>query len=190
MADENLSHPDDDAMPVADLERIVAVCDRFDKAWRDGQHRRIEDDILEQPEPLRPRLFRELPALELELRRERGEMNNLAQAYVAAGRTAEAIALHEEAFKLMKSKLGPDHPETLVSMNNLATQYLAAGKAAEAEPRRDSAVAVTKGGCYNHLRCVPGGLLTLAPLTAAMESSHGAYRRWLDHAMPRGPEGR
>jgi hypothetical protein len=52
MADVSLSQPDDDAVSVADLERIVAVCDRFDKAWRGGQPRHIEDDIQELPEPL------------------------------------------------------------------------------------------------------------------------------------------
>ena len=50
-------------------------------------------------------------------------MNNLAMAYGAAGRTAEALALHEETLKLMKPKLGPDHPDTLPSMDNLAGAY-------------------------------------------------------------------
>ena len=40
-------------------------------------------------------------------------MNNLAEAYRAVGRTAEAITLHGETLKLWKSKLGPDHPNTL-----------------------------------------------------------------------------
>ena len=58
--------------------------------------------------------------------------NNLAEAYHAAGRTAEAIALHEATLKLMESKLGPDHPDTLTSRNNLAAAYRAAGRTAEA----------------------------------------------------------
>jgi hypothetical protein len=37
-----------------------------------------------------------------------------------AGRTEEALELHEETLQLRKAKLGPDHPDTLKSMNNLA----------------------------------------------------------------------
>ena len=33
--------------------------------------------------------------------------------------------LSEETLALMKSKLGPDHPDTLASMNNLAVGYQA-----------------------------------------------------------------
>ena len=47
-------------------------------------------------------------------------MNNLAVAYQAVGRLADAIALYEETLKLREAKLGPDHPDTLISMNNLA----------------------------------------------------------------------
>ena len=39
--------------------------------------------------------------------------NNLASAYQAAGRIAEAIAMHEATLKLRESKLGPDHLDTL-----------------------------------------------------------------------------
>ena len=48
---------------------------------------------------------------------------NLADAYQSAGRTAEAIALHESASRAYESKLGPDHPKTLVSPVNLAGAY-------------------------------------------------------------------
>jgi serine/threonine protein kinase len=58
--------------------------------------------------------------------------SNLANAYLTAGRTAEAITLHQAALKLHQSKLGPDHPATLQSRNNLATAYLADGRTAEA----------------------------------------------------------
>ncbi len=59
-------------------------------------------------------------------------MNNLASAYLAAGRTAEAIPLLEEALRLQREKLGTDHPNTLSAMSNLANTYLAAGRTAEA----------------------------------------------------------
>jgi hypothetical protein len=56
----------------------------------------------------------------------------------AAGRTAEAIALHESTLKLYESKLGPDHPNTHQSRNNLAHAYDAIGRWADAEVlRRD-----------------------------------------------------
>jgi tetratricopeptide (TPR) repeat protein/tRNA A-37 threonylcarbamoyl transferase component Bud32 len=58
--------------------------------------------------------------------------NNLAGAYLAAGRTAEAIALFEGALKVWEAKLGPDHPDTLTSRNNLALAYAAAGRTADA----------------------------------------------------------
>ena len=57
---------------------------------------------------------------------------NLAEAYRAAGRTAEAIELQEATLKTRESKLGPDHPQTLTSRISLAEAYRAAGRIAEA----------------------------------------------------------
>jgi len=54
-------------------------------------------------------------------------MNNLAAAYWGAGKLDLALPLFEETLKLMKAKLGPDHPTTLTSMNNLASAYKDAG---------------------------------------------------------------
>ena len=50
-------------------------------------------------------------------------MNNLAAGYQAAGKLDLALPLFEETLKLTKAKLGPDHPDTLISMNNLAVAY-------------------------------------------------------------------
>ena len=50
-------------------------------------------------------------------------MNNLADGYADLGRHAGALKLFEETLALQKAKLGPDHPDTLVSMNNLAGSY-------------------------------------------------------------------
>ena len=61
-------------------------------------------------------------------------MNDLAVAYRAAGRLADALALHEETLKRRQAKLGPDHPDTLTSMNDLAVAYRAAGRLADAMP--------------------------------------------------------
>ena len=59
-------------------------------------------------------------------------MNNVALAYCQAGRTAEALELHEEILRLRREKLGPEHPSTLTSMHNLAIAYSNAGRTAEA----------------------------------------------------------
>src|SRR4051794_20264850 len=53
--------------------RVNAACERFEVAWRDGLRPRIEDELDRAPEPDRPVLLTELLALELELRRDRGE---------------------------------------------------------------------------------------------------------------------
>ena len=59
-------------------------------------------------------------------------MNNLAISYAALGRHAEALKLREETLALRKAKLGPDHPDTLISMNDLADSYAALGRQPEA----------------------------------------------------------
>jgi tetratricopeptide (TPR) repeat protein len=61
-------------------------------------------------------------------------MNNLALGYKDAGQLDKALPLFEETLKLMKAKLGADHPHTLRSMNNLAMGYQAAGQLAQALP--------------------------------------------------------
>jgi hypothetical protein len=63
-----------------------------------------------------------------------GSRNNLAAAYQAAGRFAEAIPLFQQTLATRARLLGPDHPETLTSQHNLAAAYQAAGRFAEAIP--------------------------------------------------------
>ena len=46
--------------------------------------------------------------------------NNLAMAYRAAGRTAEAIPLLERTLADCERMLGADHPDTNAARNNLA----------------------------------------------------------------------
>ena len=59
-------------------------------------------------------------------------MNNLANSYAALGRHAEALKLREETLALQKAKLGPDHPDTLISMGNLAESLVALDRPSEA----------------------------------------------------------
>jgi tetratricopeptide (TPR) repeat protein len=61
-------------------------------------------------------------------------MNNLALGYQAAGKLDLALPLFEETLKLRKAKLGPDHPDTLISMGNLAKAYLDVKRAEKALP--------------------------------------------------------
>jgi len=67
--------------------------------------------------------------------------DNLAAAYRAAGRVAEAIALHEQTLADRERALGPDHPDTLTSRNNLALAYAQAGRTAEAIPLHEQTLA-------------------------------------------------
>jgi hypothetical protein len=72
-------------------------------------------------------------------------LNNLASAYQAAGKLAEAIALLERVRDARIAKFGPDLPDTLTAVNNLASAYQAAGMLPEAivlyERVRDATIA-------------------------------------------------
>jgi serine/threonine protein kinase len=68
-------------------------------------------------------------------------MNNLADAYQAAGQLDKALPLYEQAVPKMKEKLGPDHPDTLTSMSNLASAYADAGRLDKALPLYEQALA-------------------------------------------------
>ena len=57
---------------------------------------------------------------------------SLAAAYLAAGRTADAISLYEVTINAQVSTLGPDHPITLDCRSNLAVAYFLSGRRAEA----------------------------------------------------------
>ncbi len=71
-------------------------------------------------------------------------MNSLAISYGDLGRHAEALKLHEEVLALTKARLGPDHPDTLMSMSNLAIGYSALGRHAEALKLREETLALRK----------------------------------------------
>jgi len=60
-------------IPTDDWTWINAAADRFERAWKDGQRPRIEDDLAEVEESRRPRLLEELLRVERELRRRAGE---------------------------------------------------------------------------------------------------------------------
>jgi hypothetical protein len=63
---------------------------------------------------------------------------NLAQGFIAAGRAAEADALHEGTVMLRESKIGPNRPQTLVACGNLAFAYETAGRFSDTDNLRPS----------------------------------------------------
>ena len=65
-----------------DVVRIIAACVGFEADWNAGRPRRIEDELTAADEPIRPRLLRELLALELELIRSDGRFADV-DVYVA-----------------------------------------------------------------------------------------------------------
>src|SRR5262249_15462897 len=68
----------------------------------------------------------------------------VALSYAEVGRVQEALKLREETFQLTKAKLGPNHPQTLMSMNNLAESYVDAGRSQEALKLREETLALYK----------------------------------------------
>jgi ATP-binding cassette, subfamily B, bacterial len=68
--------------------------------------------------------------------------STLAEAYRAAGRTEEAVALHEQILATRQRVLGPDDPSTLGARNNLANALRAAGRTDEAVALHEQVLAV------------------------------------------------
>src|SRR5262249_1520200 len=87
--------------------------------------------------------------------------NNLASAYLAAGRTADAIALHDAMLKSMESRLSPDHPHVLQIRNNLAAAYWRAGRLDRSVPLFEETLRLQTS---NPGPAHPDTLLTLANL--------------------------
>jgi tetratricopeptide (TPR) repeat protein len=67
--------------------------------------------------------------------------NNLAAAYLKAGRIAEAIPLSEQTLADQERLRGADHPVTMTARNNLARAYQLAGRIAEAIPMYERTLA-------------------------------------------------
>jgi serine/threonine protein kinase len=65
--------PGNGSEPLSLQRRVDAACDRFENAWKDGPRPGIEEYLAEVPEPDRIPLFRELLAVEIELRCNGGE---------------------------------------------------------------------------------------------------------------------
>jgi WD40 repeat protein/predicted Ser/Thr protein kinase len=81
----------DEALSRAAARRVDEACDQFEKAWRSGGQPRLEDALAGVAEPERGPLFRELLAVELELRRGRGERPSAADYLSRFPEQAEVI---------------------------------------------------------------------------------------------------
>jgi eukaryotic-like serine/threonine-protein kinase len=89
-------------------------------------------------------------------------MTNLVAAYIATGQLDLAIPLCERTILAQRSRLGPDHPDTLTAMNNLAVAYEGTGQRDRAIPLQEQVLALrlTKLG-ENH----PDTQLAMSNLT-------------------------
>ncbi len=85
-----------------------------------------------------------------------------------AGKLDLALPLFEETLKLQKSKLGPEHPDTLRAMNNLASAYQADGKLDLALPLYEEALKLKKAKLGPEH---PNTLITMNDLGAAYWSA-------------------
>jgi tRNA A-37 threonylcarbamoyl transferase component Bud32 len=72
----------DDSLPLDDLARVIAACERFEADWKAGRPRSIEDELARADKPVPARLLGELLALEFELTRRDGRAADL-EPYIA-----------------------------------------------------------------------------------------------------------
>ena len=94
--------------------------------------------------------------------------NNLAYAYVSAGRLTKAITLFEQVLTDRIRILGEDHPDTLTSRNNLAGAYVHAS-------RFDKAIALYEQVATDRIRILgedhPNTLASLNNLAGAYHAA-------------------
>jgi serine/threonine protein kinase/tetratricopeptide (TPR) repeat protein len=70
--------------------------------------------------------------------------NTLGESLVGLGEYSLAALVFQKALATRKAKLGPDHPDTLISMNNLAVAYGDSGQLAKAVPLFEERLEMTK----------------------------------------------
>jgi hypothetical protein len=68
----------------------------------------------------------------------------LGSSLLGLGYAEKAIALFTRARATFATRLGPDHPDTLMSMNDLASAYRDAGKYDRARPLFEETLALRK----------------------------------------------
>ena len=83
--------PDRTALPLAVLDQIDRICDRFEAAWEAGEPARIEEVLGQIAEAYRPALLRDLLAADLNARRRLGEQPTPAEYAARCPEHAEHI---------------------------------------------------------------------------------------------------
>ena len=124
-------------------------------------------------------------------------MNTLAFGYWRAGKLDLALPLFEETLKLRQAKLGPDHPDTLVTMNNLASAYRDSGKLDLALPLFQQAAAGIEKLRFmdEHARSIIENLIACHEQLKQFDQAETWRRKWqaeldrrkkaMDEAKPR-----
>jgi hypothetical protein len=70
--------------------------------------------------------------------------DTLARSLLGLGEAPLAVEVFQKSLDTRRTKLGPDHPDTLGTMNNLAAAYLAGGQLAKAVPLYEDTVQKSK----------------------------------------------
>ena len=101
-------------------------------------------------------------------------MNNLATAYLEAGRLNDAaVARSRKSLNRRKVQQGPDHPDTLITMNNLAAAYQILAGQADAVSLFEEVLALRKVKLgHDH----PDTLKSLNNLATSIERPAGPLR--------------
>ena len=71
-------------------------------------------------------------------------MHSLASSYMGIGRYADALKLQEATLALRKTKLGPQHPDTLAAMHSLANCMYSLGRYTDAIKLYEETLALRK----------------------------------------------
>jgi serine/threonine-protein kinase len=80
---------------ISQLNRLNRLCDRFERAWREGSSPRIEDYLVQVADAERAELLQELLSLEIHYRRQRGELPT-ADEYLSRFPQLDRAALEAE----------------------------------------------------------------------------------------------
>ena len=117
----------DDSSSPAELELIIAACERYEADWNAGRSRPIENEVKMASAAIRPRLFRELLALEVELSRRAGQAVNVGE-YV--DRFPDSAAAVRDVFMgrhAARSRSGGDMASTVRANFGSASRGLRTG---------------------------------------------------------------